>query len=125
MSAIEDLEPDSEPLDEAGSLLLQLVAAVDYLRRGIRPGFTVWDAFEEALRWQLNVDEDWTATDPLGRLIRMTLGSDDHKLIANALGSALRRWVQASAAMHNNGLTWEVSIARRVRSFRDESRVIT
>ena len=114
MSATEDLDAAGEPLDEAGSLLIQLVAAVDYLRRGVRPGFTVWDAFEEALRWQLNVDEDWTATDPLGRVLRMTLGSDDHRLIAaDAFGSAVRRWVQAAAAMHNDGLTWELSISRK------------
>ena len=113
MSATEDLDAAGEPLDEAGSLLILLVAAVDYLRRGVRPGFTVWDAFEEALRWQLNVDEDWTATDPLGRVLRMTLGSDDHKSIADAFGIAVRRWVQASAAIHNDGLTWELSIARK------------
>ncbi len=113
MSATEDLDAAGEPLDEAGSLLIQLVAAVDYLRRGVRPGFTVWDAFEEALRWQLKVDEDWTATDPLGRVLRMTLGSDDHKSIADAFGIAVRSWVQASAAIHNDGLTWEVSIARK------------
>ena len=113
MSATEDLDAAGEPLDEAGSLLIQLVAAVDYLRRGVRPGFTVWDAFEEALRCQLKVDEDWTATDPLGRVLRMTLGSDDHKSIADAFGIAVRRWVQAAAAIHTAGLTWELSIARK------------
>ena len=113
MSPIEDLEPGGELLDDAGSLLIQLIAAVDYLRRGVRPGFTVWDAFEEALRWQLNVDEDWTATDPLGRVLRMTLGSDDHKSIADAFEIAVRRWLQASAAIHNDGLTWELPLARK------------
>ncbi len=113
MSPLDDLEPNDEPLDDAGSLLIQLVAAVDYLRRGVRPRFTVRDAFEEALRWQLNLDEDWTATDPLGRVLRLTLGSDGHNSIADALGIAVRRWVQASAAMHNDGLTWQLSIARR------------
>ena len=113
MSPIDDLELGGELLDDAGSLLILLVAAVDYLRRGVRPGFTVWDAFEEALRWQLNVDEDWTVTDPLGRVLGMTLGSDDHRLIADAFGSAVRRWVQSSAAIHNDGLTWELSISRK------------
>src|SRR5690606_24399116 len=38
---------------EGGTWLLDLVAAVDYLRRGIRPNITVWDALDEALRWLL------------------------------------------------------------------------
>ena len=40
-------DPDthgSEPLDEGGTWLLDLVSAVDHLRRGYRPGFTVWEA---------------------------------------------------------------------------------
>ena len=31
---------------EGGTWLLDLVAAVDYLRRGIRPDITVWDALD-------------------------------------------------------------------------------
>jgi predicted RNA polymerase sigma factor len=34
-------------------------------------------------------------------------------LIADAFGSAVRRWVQAAAAIHNDGLAWELSIARK------------
>ena len=41
----------SEPLDEGGNWLLDLVSAVDHLRRGYRPGFTVWDALAEAIDW--------------------------------------------------------------------------
>jgi hypothetical protein len=41
----------SEPLDEGGTWLLDLVSAVDHLRRGYRPGFTVWDALAEAIEW--------------------------------------------------------------------------
>jgi hypothetical protein len=39
-----------EVLAEGGTWLLDVVAAVDHLGRGHRPGFTVWDALEEALR---------------------------------------------------------------------------
>jgi hypothetical protein len=112
MSALDDLEPNDEPLDNAGSLLLQLVAAVDYLRRGIRPSFTVWDAFEEALRWHAGIDEEWTANDPLGRVFRLAFRNDDQATAAETFNAALRRWVVAAAAAYNDVFTWELSIDR-------------
>ena len=33
-----------EPLEAGGTWLLDLVATVDHLRRGVRPDITVWDA---------------------------------------------------------------------------------
>ena len=42
---------DSEPLAEGGAWLLDLISAVDYLRRGLRPSFTVWDALAVAIEW--------------------------------------------------------------------------
>ena len=47
----------SEPLDEGGTWLLDLVSAVDHLRRGYRPGFTVWDALAEAIDWSVPKDK--------------------------------------------------------------------
>mgnify|MGYP006883575816 CR=1 FL=1 len=35
---------------------LDVVSAVDYLSRGHRPGLTVYDALEEALRWREATD---------------------------------------------------------------------
>lgn len=46
--------PLGDDTAEGGACLLDLVAAVDFLRRGDRNGLTVWDALEEAIRW-------WTA----------------------------------------------------------------
>ena len=52
-------DPITDELAEGGTWLLDLVAAVDYLRRGIRPGITVWDALGESLRWLLaDIDPD-------------------------------------------------------------------
>lgn len=113
MSAIEDLEPSSEPVDEAGSLLIQLVAAVDYLRRGIRPGFTVWDAFEEALRWRAGEDADRSVADPLGRAIRQSISSSGPSS-AETFNVAIRRWAEATADVYNGGLAWEPSAARTI-----------
>jgi hypothetical protein len=107
VSAIEDLEPNDEPLDEAGSLILQLVAAVDYLRRGVRPGFTVWDAFEEGLRWHAGIDEDWTVADPLGRAIRLSFASTGDQVAAETLNIAVRHWVEAVSGVYNCSLPWE------------------
>jgi hypothetical protein len=113
VSAIEDLEPNGEPPDEAGSLLLQLVAAVDYLRRGVRPGFTAWDAFEEALRWHIGIDEDWTVADPLGRATRLSFTSTGPST-AETFNVAIRRWAEATADVYNGGLSWEPWAARTI-----------
>ena len=36
---------------QASQVWLDVISAVDYLSRGARPGLTVYDALEEALRW--------------------------------------------------------------------------
>ena len=111
MSPLDDLEPNDEPVDEAGNLLRQLVAAVDYVRRGFRPGFTVWDAFEEALRWHAGIDEDWTVADPLGRALRLSLPATG-PTTAETFNVAIRRWADATADVYNDGLSWGQSVAR-------------
>ena len=70
--------PDREPLAEGGTWLLDLVAAVDHLRRGHRPGLTVWDALEEALRWTTSDDDAaWDTPDPLAATLRQLLDQTD------------------------------------------------
>lgn len=110
MSPLDDLAVDGEPLDEAGSLLIQLVAAVDYLRRGVRPGFTVWDAFEEALRWQTNIDEDRTNPDPLLRAIHLSFPSSTSA--AETLNVAIRHWIEALSLIYNGSTPWEIALER-------------
>jgi len=103
----EELEGD-DPADGA-TWLLDLIAAVDHLRRGLRPGLTVWDALEEALR----ADEpDWDDADPM----RTTL----HAFLASTSGPAdlelqacIRRWVLATAERFNDGHHWPHPAARR------------
>lgn len=104
---IEELEGD-DPADGA-TWLLDLVAAVDHLRRGLRPGLTVWDAIEEALRAS---EPDWDDPDPL----RTTL----HEFLASTSGPAdlelqagVRRWVLAAAKRFNDGHHWPHPGARR------------
>ena len=112
MNALDDLEPTDEPLHNGGGLLLQLVAAVDYLGRGFRPGFTVWDAIEEALRWHGEIEPGWTDPDPLLRTLRLSFSSTAHRSAADTLAVAIRHWVDAAAAAYNDSIPWELSSAR-------------
>lgn len=112
MTPLDDLEPNHEPLEDAGGLLLQLVAAVDYFGRGPRPGFTVWDAIEEALRWHTNIDQDWTVLDPLLRAIRLTFPGGGTATAADTFNAAIRRWVKATANAYNESFPWELSPTR-------------
>ncbi|MGH9185217.1 MAG: hypothetical protein ACRD0U_05305, partial [Acidimicrobiales bacterium] len=119
------LVPDDhavEPLDEGGTWLLDLVGAVDHLRRGIRPGITVWDALEEALRWHTSTadgDEPsepaWDDVDPLRSTVGRFLGRA-HGLTSMEAQIAVRHWVLAMAARYNDGHHWPHPTQRR--SFR-------
>lgn len=104
-------DPDAatESTVDGGTWLLDLVAAVDHLRRGVRPGLTVWDALEEALR---TGEPAWNDPDPLrstlaGFLARTT-GSVDLEL-----QGAVRRWVLAGADRYNDGHHWPHPVPRR------------
>ena len=107
-----------ESLGAGGTWLLDLVAAVDHLRRGIRPGITVWDAIEEALRWHASsssthgpFEQRWDDPDPLrGTLARFL----DHAEPASVEAQiAVRRWVLAMAARYNDGQHWPHPVPRR------------
>ena len=101
---------DGENLDEGGTWLLDLVAAVDHLRRGARPGITVWDAIGEAIRW--------TAEEPAHTPVDADAVSIFTPLV-NAAGSsemlqaAIRRWVVAMAERYNDSHHWPHPAARR------------
>lgn len=106
-------QPDREPLSEGGTWLLDLVAAVDHLRRGHRPGLTVWDALEEALRSTTSDDDPaWDSPDPLAATLRQLLDQSDTPL-ADRMQGAVRRWVIAMAGRYNNGQHWPHPTPRR------------
>lgn len=90
-----------EPLDEGGTWLLDLVSAVDHLRRGYRPGFTVWDALAEALS-----SNDW----PAAAGIAETIPPDRH----TETQRAVRRWVTVMAERYNAGRHWPHPAPRRL-----------
>lgn len=104
-----------EPLDDGATWLLDLVATVDHLRRGHRPGLTVWDALEEALRWSLpdlERDEAWATPDPLADTLHRALAQVDTP-VAVALQAAVRHWVTAMAERCNGGHHWPHPQPRR------------
>ena len=102
---------------------LEVVAAVDYLGRGHRPGFSVWDAVEEALRWytahlvagdddglaaMAAADLPWDDPDPLRtaleRLVAHHPPADDGEgTSAEAIDAALTDWLRAMAHDYNDG----------------------
>jgi len=87
----------AEPLDEGGTWLLDLVSAVDHLRRGYRPGFTVWHALAEAMNWYATTDAD---DSPLPEDFDgvLTVRPADHE----ALQCAVRVWVLVMANRYND-----------------------
>lgn len=115
MTAHPFTEPDrnDEDLADGATWLLDLVSAVDHLRRGYRPGLTVWDALAEALDWDLDATQDTTSTtDPL-RDVLSRITQPTSTSTAVRVQSALRRWVTTMADRYNNGHHWPHPTARR------------
>lgn len=92
---------DPEPLDEGGTWLLDLVSAVDHLRRGYRPGFTVWDALDEAIDWANAAEADRPAATSAGRST------------TDRMPRAVRGWVRVMAGRYNAGHHWPHPQSRR------------
>lgn len=103
-----------EDLAEGGTWLLDLVSAVDHLRRGHRPGLTVWAALNEAL--DAYVDDDPrpadASNDTLGARFRRLAEHADLQGAGSAQ-AALRRWVTTMADRYNNGRHWPHPAPRR------------
>lgn len=98
-----------EPLDEGGTWLLDLVSAVDHLRRGYRPGFTVWDALAEAVDCAAptTADDGPRPKDFGGVLTACPAGHE-------AVQRAVRVWVLAMADRYNAGHHWPQPESRRL-----------
>lgn len=105
-----DSEPHgSEPLDEGGTWLLDLVSAVDHLRRGYRPSFTVWDALAEAIEWAApTTAEDGQRPRDFGGL--WTARPASHE----AVQRAVRVWVLVMADRYNSSQHWPHPESRRL-----------
>lgn len=98
----------------------EVVGAVAYVADIERPGFTVWDAVDEAVRWwivdrvsvegdvDIGADLPWDDPDPLRTTLTTLLETvassgavDGHELSA-VLDSALRTWLVRTADRVND-----------------------
>jgi hypothetical protein len=106
-----------------GGVWLEVVSAVDYLAAAHRPGLTVWDAVDEAIRWWTmelldpragfpphhGVELPWCDPDPLRSTIERLLAAvapasgPDGAALPDALTAALATWVGAMADEFNDG----------------------
>lgn len=112
-----------DPTDH-GDIWDQTAAAVAYLAGMTRPGLTVWDALDEAVRDWLGALHDvdtgtggspWDDPDPLrtslGALLGSTApaGSPGGDPLGDVLSAALAGWVQQTAEDVNDGHRFTVS----------------
>ena len=105
---------------------LDVVSAVDYLSRGHRPGLTVYDALEEALRWHsawpvaFHDDESlpseatklpWDDPDPLRTAVQQLVAdnppsAEQDATISTAVHHALASWVHHMSVTFNDDRRW-------------------
>jgi hypothetical protein len=127
-----DREADFEDLASGGTHLLDLVAAVDFLRRGDRIGLTVWEALEEAIRWWVAervsaidgvpdpdvADLRWADDQALEHALSGLLAAaqlQSQLSIDLALQQAIRRWSATMSTHHNGGAPWPPPCERELR----------
>jgi hypothetical protein len=124
MDVTENATMVAAPDVDAGGVLLEVVAAADYLSSTHRLGLSVWEAVEEALRWwttdgvtlpgelpEVDFSElPWLADpDPLRtaveRLLACTAGAGgpDGVELGVVVTAALDGWVRRMATDFNNG----------------------
>lgn len=104
---------------------LDVISAVDYLSRGARPGLTVYDALEEALRWHTaaliaGIESEvivravaqlpWDDPDPLRTaldgLVAHEPAAEGGMTFDQTIHRALGAWVDQVAAEYNDGHRW-------------------
>lgn len=104
---------------------LDVVSAVDYLSHGHRPGLTVYDALEEALRWHtvwsiadhdespfpVVTEPPWDDPDSLHTVLgRLVLdhppGIGEEPIFADVIHQALSVWADRMSEQHNEGHRW-------------------
>jgi hypothetical protein len=121
--------------DDDGQVWLEVVSAVDYLTEMHRPGLTVWDALDEAIRWwtaelldprdgftpSARYELPWHDPDPLRSTIERLLAAvgpadapGGHPL-PDVLRAALAAWVAAMADEFNDGHRFAHAQARTDR----------
>lgn len=109
--------------DESTDMWAEVVAAVEYLREGVRPTLTAWEVLEEAIRGWLATEDDhrtvelaWTDPDPLRSAIELlfqqigSAGAYGGVSIATVFASALRDWLDEINGAVNEGMPFSSAI---------------
>jgi len=111
-------------LQHSSRVWRSVATAVDYLSVTSRPGLTVWDALEEAVRWWTiewtspgsdpSAVMPWNDPDPLRSSLDQLLGTvasmtlpDGHSLPA-VLDTALDAWLVVMSDRCNGGVAFDV-----------------
>jgi hypothetical protein len=115
--------PYEDDSADAPDRMLEVISAVDFLRRGDRRNLTLWGAIEEALRWWIDerlslvegvqdpeingprVGDPDLLRDTLTRFVTAA-GVDEPVHVSVALQQALRRWGATMSTMHTDGEPW-------------------
>ena len=113
--------------DESTDLWAEVVAAVEFLREVDRPGLTVWEVLDEAVRrWTKPEDDDrsslsWTDPDPLRAAVEMLLLHVGSAFaygavpISTVFTAALRDWLEGARHDRNNGKAFGNELLASVR----------
>lgn len=97
--------------DESTDVWAEVIAAVEFLRDGLRPGLTVWEVLEEAVRRWLDGDQRavsaWTDPDRLRSSVESLFrqlgpaGGYGACALSTVLTSALHGWIAEARRDHN------------------------
>jgi hypothetical protein len=90
--------------DDGLQLMAELVAAVAWIRRGVMPGLTVWDAISMALAHGV-LDTMTVASDPLRHAFLQIIG-DSSQPIEVLVRERISHWLSATADLFNEGASW-------------------
>lgn len=113
-----------------------VLGAVEYISETHRPGLSVWDALEEAIRWwsidrlapsdgfpdPLLSELPWNDPDPLRSSIERLLaavgpaGTTDGHALSDVLTSALAVWVDQMVKRYNDGRHFRRAAMWRISS---------
>lgn len=107
--------------DDSADLWRRVASAADYMAMVHRPGFTVWDALEEAIRSWTDVCDGnasfrtpWIDPDPLRTALANQLASlamadaPGGRQFSEVLASSLADWLVAASMTFNSGHQFSV-----------------
>jgi hypothetical protein len=107
MNPLDDLlDSCHAPADDGIALMTELVAAVNWLRRGAMPGLTIWEAFERALRRSEGGERKWSDPDPFRTALRGLVETPSIAPSQVVMAARLRSWLDSTSVTFNSASPW-------------------